>query len=67
MKYLAFSMMNVQDRQYLHPGQGSYSVWNKEASCRESFNHGTEWKTWDPSAFYLKGAGRNSSRVRLNV
>lgn len=36
MKYLAFSMMNVQDRQYLHPGQGSYSVWNKEASCREN-------------------------------
>ena len=36
MNYLAFRMTNVQDRQYLHPGQGSYSIWNKTSSSKES-------------------------------
>lgn len=67
MKYLAFKMTEVQDRKYLHPEQGSCSTDSREASSRE--NH----LITEPSgrlgvcAFYLKGAGRNSSRVRLNV
>jgi len=58
MNYLAFRMTNVQDRQYLHPGQGSYSIWNKKSRSKENLlNHGTERKNWDLLLFLSKYLG----------